>query len=106
MKHMECRGRKISGCTEVSNEDVQKALNEGNLPYHIVHGKWYAIDPGVDSLEKLVDEWLEEVLSIWYQVSSTFDTGGKRLGNHTGTAHDAERTLREWGLIDENGIPV
>jgi hypothetical protein len=96
--------RIIPGCTEVSPEDVQKALNDGNLPYHQVHGRWYAIKPGHDSLEKLVDEWLEEVLSIWYHVS--YEVDGVRTGNYTKTAHDAERTLREWGWIDENGIPV
>ena len=88
--------RKIPGWKQVSDEDVQKALVAGELSYQLVD----EMEIGHRVLQKLVDEWLDQVMTVWMWTSH--DRNGARRGNHTRT----EATLREWGKIDENGLPI
>lgn len=96
--------RVIPGWKEVSLADVQKAVENGELPYQLVDDHWYEMEIGHKALQELVDEWLDGLMYIWLTTSYTRD--GKRHGNHTQNAEIAEPILKAWGRIDENGIPV
>ncbi len=70
----------------------------------MVNGHWYMRACGDGSLQKVVDEWLESVLTLWFCTS--FEKDGVRRGNCTSESEYAEATLREWGLIDEKGMVI
>lgn len=79
----------------------------GNFPEaELVNGVWYMRKAGSNSLQEVVDEWLDNVMTIWLWMSHTVNLGKRREAIHNPRAYYAERILREWGRIDENGLPI
>lgn len=95
--------REIPGWKIITEQDLvdKIILNDACPGAHYVDGKWYLPDEGGAPLQKLVDEWLEAVGGVYLYTSGM--VGGKRVGNHTRSFRDAERTLREWGRLDVDG---
>lgn len=66
-----------------------------------VDGSWYIPEDGAQSLQKLVDEWMEELWSA-YHFHTYVGKGGERVGVVSDGKH-ALRILKEWGKVDEQG---
>lgn len=66
-----------------------------------VHGEWYIPKVGCNSLQKLVDEWLESLWRAYYHCTFT-GKGGRRFGYVSDGDH-AISVLGQWGLLDEDG---
>lgn len=79
-------------------------LHEDKSTYMVVRGQWYRPRLGWDSLQEVVDEWLESLWTAYYHCTFT-GKGGRRFGYVSDGDH-AIRILREWGLLDEDGNRV
>ena len=96
--------KKIPGWNLLTEEERESFLSDpfGDADMQEVDGHWYVPESST-SLQTLVNEWLEALMTIWLDDRFENSSGWQSV---TSTGEDVKDILTNWGWLDEKGQPT